>query len=76
MWFVHCAIDKLLTSLIRLFENFSKFVNIYCHHHIFHVSAEEIERRETERRQTDQRKHEEEIQVLKRTNQQLRVCKT
>eukprot|EP00043_Microstomoeca_roanoka_P012502 m.121042 g.121042 ORF g.121042 m.121042 type:complete len:267 (-) comp15515_c0_seq1:372-1172(-) len=36
------------------------------------AKCEEIERRETERRQTEQRKHEEEIQVLKRTNQQLR----
>lgn len=37
------------------------------------AKCEEIERRETERRQTEQRKHEEEIQVLKRTNQQLRT---
>jgi dynein light intermediate chain len=36
------------------------------------AKCDEIERRETERRATDQRKHEEELQVLKRTNQQLR----
>eukprot|EP00055_Hartaetosiga_balthica_P000197 m.135943 g.135943 ORF g.135943 m.135943 type:complete len:261 (-) comp10317_c0_seq1:226-1008(-) len=36
------------------------------------AKCEEIERREAERRQTEQRKHEDELAVLKRTNQQLR----
>jgi dynein light intermediate chain len=35
--------------------------------------TEEIEQREKERRATEQRKHEEELQFLKRTNQQLKV---
>jgi dynein light intermediate chain len=34
---------------------------------------DEIERREAERRQTEQRKHEEELQFLKRTTQQLKT---
>ncbi len=35
--------------------------------------ADEIEKREAERRSADERKHQEEIQFLKRTNQQLKT---
>lgn len=37
------------------------------------AKCEAIERRETERRQVEEKKHAEEIQFLKRTNQQLKV---
>eukprot|EP00045_Choanoeca_perplexa_P003823 m.33674 g.33674 ORF g.33674 m.33674 type:complete len:201 (-) comp12250_c0_seq7:106-708(-) len=37
------------------------------------AKCEEIEQREKERRATEQRKHEEELQFLKRTNQQLKT---
>lgn len=37
------------------------------------AKCDEIERREAERRQTEQRKHEEELQFLKRTTQQLKT---
>lgn len=36
------------------------------------AQCDEVERRETERRAVEQRKHEEELQLLKRTNQQLK----
>jgi dynein light intermediate chain len=35
--------------------------------------ADETEKREAERRVSEERKHQEEIQFLKRTNQQLKV---
>ena len=37
------------------------------------MRAEETEKREAERRVSEERKHQEEIQFLKRTNQQLKV---
>ena len=37
------------------------------------AKCEAIEKRETERRQVEEKKHSEEIQFLKRTNQQLKV---
>lgn len=37
------------------------------------AKCEAIEKRETERRQVEEKKHNEEIQFLKRTNQQLKV---
>lgn len=36
------------------------------------AQCDEVERRETERRAVEQRKHEEELQLHKRTNQQLK----
>ena len=38
--------------------------------------CEQIEKRAAEQRQIDDKKHQEEIQFLKRTNQQLKVCYT
>ena len=37
------------------------------------AKCEAIEKREAERRQVEEKKHSEEIQFLKRTNQQLKV---
>lgn len=37
------------------------------------AKCEATEKRETERRQVEEKKHNEEIQFLKRTNQQLKV---
>lgn len=37
------------------------------------AKCEAIEKRETERRQVEEKKHTEELQFLKRTNQQLKV---
>lgn len=37
------------------------------------AKCEAIEKRENERRQVEEKKHNEEIQFLKRTNQQLKV---
>ncbi len=37
-------------------------------------ALDETEKREAERRVAEDRKHQEEIQFLKRTNQQLKVC--
>ena len=39
------------------------------------AKCEAIEKREAERRQVEEKKHSEEIQFLKRTNQQLKVRK-
>lgn len=39
------------------------------------AKCEAIEKRENERRQTEEKKHAEEVQFLKRTNQQLKVSK-
>ncbi|NXA41202.1 IDLC protein, partial [Eudromia elegans] len=39
------------------------------------AKCEAIEKRENERRQTEEKKHTEEVQFLKRTNQQLKVSK-
>ncbi len=36
-------------------------------------ATDEVEKRESERRSVDEKKHQEEIQFLKRTNQQLKV---
>lgn len=38
------------------------------------AKCEQIEKRAAEQRQIDDKKHQEEIQFLKRTNQQLKVC--
>ena len=40
------------------------------------AKCEQIEKRAQEQRQVEEKKHTEEIQFLKRTNQQLKVCKT
>lgn len=40
------------------------------------AKCEAIEKRENERRQVEEKKHNEEIQFLKRTNQQLKVTTT
>lgn len=37
------------------------------------AKCEAVEKRESERRQVEEKKHNEEIQFLKRTNQQLKV---
>lgn len=39
------------------------------------AKCEAIEKRENERRQIEEKKHTEEVQFLKRTNQQLKVSK-
>lgn len=39
------------------------------------AKCEAIERQETERREIEEKKHTEEVQFLKRTNQQLKVSK-
>lgn len=39
------------------------------------AKCEAIERQETERREIEEKKHSEEVQFLKRTNQQLKVSK-
>lgn len=39
------------------------------------AKCEAIEKREIERRQIEEKKHTEEVQFLKRTNQQLKVSK-
>ena len=33
-----------------------------------------VEKRESEKRQLEEKKHQEELQALKKTNQQLKVC--
>ena len=38
------------------------------------AKCDAIEKREAERRAVEEKKHAEEIQFLKRTNQQLKVC--
>ena len=38
------------------------------------AKCEQIEKRAQEQRQVEEKKHNEEIQFLKRTNQQLKVC--
>ena len=40
------------------------------------AKCDAIEKREAERRTIEEKKHAEEIQFLKRTNQQLKVCMT
>ena len=40
------------------------------------AKCEQIEKRAQEQRQVEEKKHTEEIQFLKRTNQQLKVCIT